>query len=141
MKSRKNYYQWISMSTRWADSDIFGHINNVKYYEYFDTAANQLLINEANFDPINAKIVGYVVHSECNYHQPILHPSDIEVGFSVNKLGTSSVQYSLAVFVTGHEQAAATGTMTHVFVDRDNEKSTAIPSNIRAVLKRALREI
>ena len=128
------------MATRWADADMFGHVNNVKYYEYFDTGANQYLIEEGGFEPNNTSIVGFVVNSQCSYHSPILHPSKLEIGFSVNRIGNSSVEYALAVFVEGSETPSASGTFTHVFVNRENDKPTPIPDRIRMALTLALRD-
>ena len=84
---RLDYSYFHSITTRWADNDIYGHVNNVVYYSYFDTVANQYLIEFANFNPINDAIIGFVVHSNCTYIKAIAHPNKIEAGLIVKKIG------------------------------------------------------
>ena len=95
--SRDDYPVYYPISTRWADNDIYGHINNVTYYAYFDTAANRYLIEEGGLDITDGSIVGYVVSSGCAYHAPISYPEELEAGVRVDKLGNSSVQYGIAI--------------------------------------------
>ena len=135
--TRKQYHALFPMGTRWMDNDIYGHVNNVTYYSYFDTAANQFLIEQAGLDIQSAKVVGFVVASQCEYLMPIAHPQQLEIGFRVNRLGRSSVEYGMAVFVAGEDNAAAHGTFTHVFVDRERGKSVPIPEKIKAALHAA----
>ena len=137
-RSRQHYKAFFPMTTRWMDNDIYGHVNNVQYYSYFDTAANQFLIEHGGLDIQNAKEVGFVVASSCQYFAPIAHPQQLEIGFRVNHLGNSSVEYGLAVFVAGADQASAVGSFTHVFVNRGVGSSVAIPTNIRTALETAL---
>ena len=106
------------------------------YYSYFDTAANRYLIEEGGLDIGEGKIVGFVVNSGCQYHAPISYPEPIEAGLRVEKLGNSSVQYGIAIFKPGVEQAIAHGHFVHVFVDREADKSVSIPANLRAALQR-----
>ena len=136
---RDNYHYFQQLSTRWMDNDIYGHVNNVTYYSYFDTVANQYLIEQGGLDIQNAETVGFVVASNCEYHAPIAHPQNIEVGFRVNKLGTKSVQYGIAIFKENETSAAANGTFTHVFVERASGKSALIPETIRSALEAAVR--
>ena len=96
--SKIDYKHFHTVTTRWRDNDVFGHINNVTYYSYFDTAVNHYLINKAGLDIQIASIVGFVVNSQCNYLAPIAFPDTIEIGLRVNKIGNSSVTYGLAVF-------------------------------------------
>ena len=135
---RKDYKCFYPISTRWMDNDVYGHINNVTYYSYFDTAVNQYLTSHAGFSIKDDPIVGYVVHSECTYLSGISFPDQIEIGLRVDKLGNSSVTYALAVFRKGEANAAAYGTFVHVFVNRKEEKSVSIPKVIKAVLQELL---
>ena len=133
---RADYKVFYPISTRWSDNDIYGHVNNVTYYSYFDTAANRYLIEEGGLDISDGSIVGYVVNSGCQYHAPITYPETIEAAVRVDRLGTSSVQYGIAIFREGEERAAAHGHFVHVFVDRVADRSVPIPANLRAALER-----
>ena len=126
------------ITTRWMDNDIYGHVNNVVYYSYFDSVANKYLIEEGGLDIQQAKVIGFVVASACEYKSPIAYPEPIEAGFRVNKLGNSSVEYGIAIFQQGQPTASAVGTFTHVFVDRATDKSVAIPAQIRLALEAVL---
>ena len=121
------------------DNDVYGHVNNVTYYSYFDTIANCYLIEQGGLDIHNAPTIGFVVASSCDYHQPIAFPQVLEGAFRVNKIGSKSVEYGVAIFNHEHLEACATGSFTHVFVDRVSGKSVAIPDDIRSSLSRALR--
>ncbi len=134
--ARSDYKVFYPITTRWSDNDVYGHVNNVIYYSYFDTAANRYLIEEGGLDIGEGKIVGFVVNSGCQYHAPISYPEPIEAGLRVEKLGNSSVQYGIAIFKPGVEQAIAHGHFVHVFVDREADKSVSIPANLRAALQR-----
>lgn len=133
--SKSEYKYFVPITTRWMDNDIYGHVNNVTYYSYFDTAANQYLIEKGGLDIHNAAIVGFVVASTCEYHSPISYPNKIEVGLRVERLGNSSVTYGLGIFNESEEKASANGTFTHVFVNRASNKSTPIPIEIKKVLE------
>lgn len=135
---RSEYKVFYPISTRWSDNDIYGHVNNVTYYSYFDTAANRYLIEEGGLDISDGTIVGYVVNSGCQYHAPITYPEGIEAGVRVDKLGNSSVQYGIAIFREGEDEAAAHGHFVHVFVERAANKSVPIPDNLRTALARLL---
>ena len=135
--NRSAYHYFSSIETRWMDNDIYGHINNVTYYSYFDTVANNYLIEHGGLDIHNASAVGFVVASNCEYLSPISHPCTINAGFRVNKLGTKSVEYGIAIFVSDADQASAFGTFTHVFVDQASGQSAPIPDKIRAALEAA----
>jgi acyl-CoA thioester hydrolase len=138
--TRADYRVFYPISTRWSDNDIYGHVNNVTYYSYFDTAANRYLIEEGGLDISDGRIVGYVVNSGCAYHAPITYPEAIEAGLRVDRLGNSSVQYGIAIFREGEEDAAAHGHFVHVFVERPAERSVPIPAGLRAALERLLDE-
>ena len=134
--SRSDYRVFYPINTRWSDNDIYGHVNNVMYYSYFDTAANRYLIEEGGLDINDGTIVGFVVNSGCEYHAPISYPEPIEAGLRIDRLGNSSVQYGIAIFKEGVEQAVAHGHFVHVFVDRAANKSVPIPSKLREALQR-----
>lgn len=136
--TRDDYKVFYPITTRWSDNDIYGHVNNVTYYSYFDTAANRYLIEEGGLDISDGSIVGYVVNSGCEYHAPITYPEAIEAGVRVDRLGNSSVQYGIAIFREGEDLAAAHGHFVHVFVDREADRSVAIPVGLRAALERLL---
>lgn len=136
--SRDGYHFFAAVTTRWMDNDIYGHVNNVAYYSYFDTVANQYLIAHGGLDIQNAVEVGFVVASRCDYLKPISYPQEIDVGFRVNKLGNSSAEYGLAIFAQHDNDAAAHGSFTHVFVNRESGKSVPIPDQIRSALENAL---
>ncbi|MFI8035402.1 acyl-CoA thioesterase [Acinetobacter sp. ABJ_C3_5] len=138
LKTRQQFKFFFPIQTRWADNDIYGHVNNVTYYSYFDTAANSLLIQKTGFDILNSEIIGLVVDSACSFLQELSFPEMIEVGVAIGKIGNSSLRYELAIFKQGQPQAAAQGHFVHVFVDRKNRKSTAIPEKMREVLEQYL---
>jgi acyl-CoA thioester hydrolase len=138
LPTHKDYRWFLPITTRWMDNDIYGHVNNVHYYSYFDTVANTYLINEAGLDPHDGEIIGYIVNSQCDYHKAIVFPDKIEGGFRVNRLGNSSVEYGIAIFKEGDSQACASGTFIHVFVNRETERPVPIPKKMRAALESML---
>lgn len=137
---RGDYRHFQPITTRWHDNDVYGHVNNVTYYSYFDSAVNAYLIAEGELDIHDGAVVGFVVSSSCDYFASIAFPDAIEVGLRVGKLGSSSVQYELAIFKAGEEQACAAGRFVHVFVDRQSNRPVSIPESLRAALERLLLE-
>ena len=137
-KTREQYAFFFPIQTRWADNDMYGHVNNVTYYSYFDTAAHALLIQHAGFDLRNTPIIGLVVDSACSFLQELSYPEIIEVGVAIEKIGNSSLRYDLAIFKQGQNEAAAQGHFVHVFVDRQTRKSTSIPEDMRDALTQFL---
>lgn len=135
---RNAYFYFNEITTRWMDNDVYGHVNNVTYYSYFDTIANSYLIEQGGLDIESTEDVGFVVASSCQYLASIQFPDKIEAAFRVNKLGTKSVEYGIAIFKQGAAQASAHGTFTHVFVNRASGKSTPIPEKIRHALELAI---
>lgn len=133
-KQRDQYPFIFPIQTRWADNDMYGHVNNVTYYSYFDTAANALLIQHADFDIRNSETIGLVVESQCQFLQELSYPEIIEVGVAIAKLGNSSLRYDLAIFKQNQNHASAQGHFVHVFVDRQTRKSTSISTEIRDAL-------
>ena len=137
---RDDYRYFVPISTRWHDNDIYGHINNVVYYSFFDTTANHYLIHEAELDIEHAAIIGVAVNSSCNYFSSLSYPDELEGALRVGRLGNSSVTYELAVFKAGAALAAAAGSFTHVFVRRSDNQPVPIPDSIREALQLVLRQ-
>ncbi|MEP5763436.1 MAG: thioesterase family protein [Halieaceae bacterium] len=135
---RADYPRFYPLTTRWSDNDIYGHVNNVVYYSYFDSVANRYLIEQGGLDIQNAPVVGFVVNSGCQYLSPITYPEPIEAGLRVDKLGNSSVQYGIGIFREGDSVPAAYGHFVHVFVDRASNKPITIPEALRTALERIL---
>ena len=140
IKLRDQYAFIFPIQTRWADNDIYGHVNNVTYYSYFDTAANALLIQKADFDIHQSPIIGLVVNSSWDFFQELTYPEIIEVGVAISKIGNASLTYDLAIFKQGQSQASAQGQFVHVFVSRETKKSTPIPQDMRDALQIYLSE-
>ena len=132
--TREGYRHFMTITTRWMDNDVYGHINNVQYYSYFDTVVNRFLIEQDVLDIHAGEIIGLVVETHCNYYSSAAFPSDIEAGIRVAHLGRSSVRYEVGLFVDGREQCIARGHFVHVYVDRASEKPVNIPDNLRSVL-------
>ncbi|RKH65224.1 acyl-CoA thioesterase [Corallococcus interemptor] len=118
------------------DNDVYGHINNVTYYSYFDTVANHYLIHEGGLDIHAGEVIGLVVESKCAYHAPLAYPDRLRAGLRVDRLGNRSVTYGIAIFKEGEEQAAAHGHFVHVFVDRRTRKAAAMPDRLREALEK-----
>ena len=132
---RADYRHFQPITTRWHDNDIYGHVNNVTYYSFFDSAVNGYLIERGGLDIHDGEVVGFVVSSSCDYFASIAYPELIEVGLRVGKLGNSSVQYELAVFRAGEDEACAAGRFVHVFVDRASNQPVAIPAGLREAME------
>ncbi|KAF0163041.1 MAG: acyl-CoA thioester hydrolase [Rhodocyclaceae bacterium] len=136
---RADYPHFLAIPTRWMDNDVYGHVNNVVYYSYFDTVINEHLIREGGLDIHDGTVVGYCVESQCRYLAPLAFPETIDAGLRVAHLGKSSVRYEIALFRQGEEAPAALGSFVHVFVSRKEIKPTTIPPGIRACLERLRR--
>ena len=132
---RDAYRVFYPLNTRWSDNDIYGHINNVVYYSYFDFVANRYLIETGGLDIAAADIVGFVVSSGCDYHAPAAYPDALEGGLRVDRLGNSSVQYGIAIFRAGEREALAHGHFVHVFVERASNRAVPIPAPLRKALE------
>jgi len=133
--ARATYRHFLAIPTRWMDNDSYGHINNVTYYSYFDTAVNEHLIRAGSLDILNGQEVGYVVETMCRFMKPLTFPETVDAGLRVVKLGTSSVKYEIGIFRQGDDEPAATGHFVHVWVDRATQRPVPIPARIRAVLE------
>lgn len=132
--TRSDYARTSPIGTRWSDNDAYGHVNNVVYYAWFDTAVNRILVLEGGLDVTRSEVIGLVVESGCRYHAPVAYPDDVTVGLRVAKLGRTSVRYELGVFVDGREAAIAEGYFVHVFVDRASRRPVVVPERIAKVL-------
>ncbi|QSQ27544.1 acyl-CoA thioesterase [Pyxidicoccus parkwayensis] len=135
-ETTERYRYFLPITTRWMDNDVYGHINNVTYYSYFDTVANHYLIHEGGLDIHTASVIGLVVESKCAYRAPLAYPDKLRAGLRVDKLGNRSVTYGIAIFKEGETQAAAHGHFVHVFVDRETRKAVAMPERLREALAR-----
>ncbi|HWM89520.1 MAG TPA: thioesterase family protein [Thermoanaerobaculia bacterium] len=138
-ETRANYRHFLAIPTRWMDNDVYGHINNVVYYSYFDTVINEYLIREGGLDIAEGATIGLAIETFCQFHQPLAFPEIIDAGLRVGKLGSSSVRYEIGLFRQGQDEPAATGHFVHVFVDRQTRKPAAMPPGIRACLERLVR--
>jgi acyl-CoA thioester hydrolase len=132
---RSAFPHFIAIPTRWMDNDSYGHVNNVQYYSYFDTAVNQFLIARGLLDIHADEVVGMVVDSGCSYFSSVSFPDTVHVGMRVAKLGNSSVRYELAIFRNDEEAPAAAGHFVHVYVDRGSNQAVPIPAPVRKVLE------
>ena len=136
VESRADYGHWLEIPTRWMDNDVYGHVNNVVYYSYFDTVINAYLIEAGKLDIEAGPVIGLCVESQCRYFRPLAFPDRIDAGLRVGKLGSSSVRYEVGLFRSGDEAPAAAGYFVHVFVDRAARKPTPIPEPMRSALAR-----
>lgn len=132
---RRDYARHRIITTRWMDNDVYGHVNNVVYYSFFDTAVNATLIEEGLLDPARGAVVGLVVETGCRYAAPLSFPGDVTAGIRVGHLGRSSVRYEVGLFRDGEDIAAAEGHFVHVYVDRDTRRPVALPDALRAFLE------
>ncbi len=123
------------MTTRWADNDVYGHVNNVVYYQWFDTVVNEFLIKNETLDTQNGEAIGLVVETHCNYFSSIAFPDGVVAGLRVTQLGTSSVRYEVGIFRDDDHAASAQGHFVHVYVDRITRKPTPIPAKARSLLQ------
>jgi acyl-CoA thioester hydrolase len=135
---RADYRVFYEIPSRWLDNDIYGHINNVNYYSFFDTAIAHYLIREGGLDPWRSEVIGYCVESGCRFRQGARFPDRIIGGLKVVRLGRSSVTYAIGIFRDDDDQTAADGHFVHVFVDRASERPVPIPASIRTALTRLL---
>lgn len=140
LSSRSDFGVFQPLTTRWKDNDVYGHVNNVTYYSWFDTAVNRYLIESGGLDIHSDPVIAFVVSSSCRYFSPIAYPESVEIGLRVDHLGNSSVRYGLGVFRTGEDTPCAEGDFVHVFVDRATNSARPVPEPIRAALQKIRRE-
>ena len=136
IETRDRYPHFLSIQTRWSDNDIYGHVNNVTYYSYFDTVVNCFLIDQGGLDIETDSVIGMAVETMCKFDKPLAYPEVLEAGLRVGKLGNSSVRYEIGIFQKGAAEAAAMGYFGHVFVDRATGKPEPTPDAIRSALAR-----
>lgn len=132
---RAAYKCFRALPTRWADNDIYGHINNAAYYGFFDTAVNSFLIEQAGLDIQAGEVIGLVVETGCGYFAPLAYPQTVEAGIRVTRIGTSSVRYEVGLFAEGEDQPSAQGHFIHVYVDRQTRRPTPLPAGMRRALE------
>ena len=133
--SRAAFRLFRPVATRWMDNDAYGHVNNVHYYSYFDSAVNAWLVEEGLLDIDASPVIGLVVESGCTYFESVAFPEKLEAGIAVAHLGRSSVRYRIGIFKEGAELAAAQGHFVHVYVERTTQRPVDIPSRTREALK------
>ncbi|NBX95152.1 MAG: acyl-CoA thioesterase [Betaproteobacteria bacterium] len=134
---RSAYPYFGRIATRWGDNDVYGHVNNVVYYSWFDTAVNRYLIEAGALDIHSGAVIGLVVETQCHYLAPLAFPQDVEAGIRVAHRGRASVRYEVGLFGAGHEQCAARGHFIHVYVDRVTRRPvTELPAALMTALDR-----
>ena len=134
-EGRDAYQAFRPITTRWMDNDVYGHVNNVVYYSWFDTAVNATLIEHGVLDIHGGQTIGLVIETQCNYFAPLAFPQTIEAGIRVAKLGTSSVRYEVGLFAEGEPLTAAKGHFVHVYVDRETRRPVPLPVPLKQFLE------
>lgn len=135
---RSAYRIFQTITTRWMDNDVYGHVNNVVYYSWFDTAVNAELIKQGVLDMAHGDTIGLVIETQCNYFAPLTFPQLIEAGIRVAHIGNSSVRYEVGLFAQGETQTAAKGHFVHVYVDRHSRRPVLLPEVFKRVLENFL---
>ena len=138
MSERDAYAHLLAIPTRWQDNDVYGHVNNVEYYSFFDTVINAWLIAEGGLDINRGEVIGLCAESHCSYRAPFAFPETVEAALRVGHLGNTSVRYEIALFSEGAQEPAATGWFVHVFVDRRERRPVEIPPRLREALERLI---
>lgn len=135
--TKRDFAYQLPITTRWMDNDMYGHVNNVHYYSYFDTVINQFLIEKAEFNPVTSPQIGFIVKSSCEYLRPVSYPQKLSAGCKVERIGRSSVDYVVAIF-DENDELSAVGNLTHVFVDRQTQKPMPISGKLLEALRAAM---
>jgi acyl-CoA thioester hydrolase len=135
---RSAYKAFRAISTRWMDNDAYGHVNNVVYYSWFDTAVNAYLIEQGVLDIERGSTIGLVIETQCNYFEPLAFPQTVDAGIRVARLGNSSVRYEVGLFAQDAPLTAAKGHFVHVYVDRATRRPTPLPPPLKTVLEKLL---
>ena len=131
---RHAYPFFTRITTRWTDNDLYGHLNNVVYYSFFDTAVNSYLIDRGALDIHGGGVIGLVVETRCNFFAPLQYPQAVEAGVRVGHVGSSSVRYEIGLFEDAAPTSAASGYFVHVYVDRTNRRPVTLPQELLAAL-------
>lgn len=132
---RDEFRAWRTITTRWADNDVYGHVNNVVYYSYFDTAVNGFLIEASGADIRTLPAIGIVAETSCRFLKALSFPERIEVGIALERLGRSSIVYRIGIFREGERDAAAVGRFVHVYVDGATRRPVPVPDLIRSAIE------
>jgi acyl-CoA thioester hydrolase len=138
--SRETYKYFLLIPTRWNDGDVYGHVNNVEYYGYFDTVISTYLVQEGGLDYLAGPVIGVCAESHCRFLHELAFPETVEAGLRVEHIGRSSVRYGIGLFRSGGSMAAE-GWFVHVFVDRATRRPISLPAPLRAALERLLTEV
>ena len=138
--TRESYAWFVDIPTRWMDVDVYGHVNNVEYYSYFDTAVAAHLIEVGGLDPHNSPVIGLVIETKCLFKKSLLFPIVVNAGLRVVHIGRSSVRYEIGLFREGDDEPAATGHFVHVYVGRQSQKPAPIPDERRAAMETLMME-
>ncbi|MCM2339651.1 thioesterase family protein [Rhodoferax sp.] len=133
---RSAYKVFRAISTRWMDNDAYGHVNNVVYYSWFDTAVNAYLIEQGVLDIEHGQTIGLVIETQCNYFEPLAFPQTVEAGIRLARLGNSSVRFEVGLFAQDAPLTAAKGHFIHVYVDRATRRPTPLPEPLKTVLEK-----
>ena len=133
--TRAEFKVWREMTSRWADNDAYGHINNTVYYELFDSAVNAWMVEQGMLDIENGDPIALVVDTRCSYFAPLAFPESLEIGLAVAELGRSSIRYRMGIFARKAGSASAEGQFVHVVVDRSTRRPVEIPANWREKLE------
>ena len=137
LSSRADYRFFLEIPTRWMDNDIYGHINNVTYYSYFDTVVARFLLDSGAINLVDSPVIGVVVETQCRFHAPIAFPDAITAGLRVERAGNTSIRYGIGIFRGAEPQASAEGRFVHVYVDRATQRRpTPLPDTLRAAAAR-----
>jgi acyl-CoA thioester hydrolase len=131
---RTAYRHFREISTRWADNDLYGHVNNAVYYQYFDTAVNRYLLDSGAIALEGGPVIGVVVETHCNFFSSAAYPDTIHVGLRVTRLGSTSVRYEIGIFRNDEPRASAQGHFVHVYVDRASRRPVPLPDHLKAAL-------
>jgi acyl-CoA thioester hydrolase len=137
-QARASYKAFRTITTRWMDNDAYGHVNNVVYYSWFDTAVNAHLVEQGVLDMEHGTTIGLVIETQCNYFAPLAFPQTVEAGIRVAKIGNSSVRYEVGLFAQGEPSTAAHGHFVHVYVDRQTRRPVPLPAPLKTVLENLL---
>jgi acyl-CoA thioester hydrolase len=135
-ETRDQYQRYLTIPTRWMDNDVYGHVNNVVYYSYFDTVVNEYLVTSGSLDIERSQVIGLVVETRCRFFRPITFPDTVHAGLRVARLGDSSVRYEIGLFRNDEETAAAQGYFVHVYVDRETRRTARLPAETREALEK-----
>jgi acyl-CoA thioester hydrolase len=138
-QTRDQYLHFQIITTRWMDNDVYGHVNNVVHYSFFDTAVNRYLIDAGALDIQAGLVIGLVVHTQCHYFDSLAFPQTVHAGIRVAHLGRSSVRYEIGLYADNAPLSVAAGSFVHVYVDRTSRRPVPVPDRLRAALAPLIR--